>query len=49
MSYYGSNRPMGATTTMSLPGQQSNSTLHQQQQQQTNGYDYSPLANQVYP
>ncbi|CAM9021513.1 unnamed protein product [Wickerhamomyces anomalus] len=49
MSYYGSNRPMGATTTMSLPGQQSNSTHHQQQQQQTNGYDYSPLANQVYP
>lgn len=42
MSYYGSNRPMGATTTMSLPGQQNN-------QQQSNSYDYSPLANQVYP
>lgn len=45
MSYYGSNRPMGST--MTLPGQQS--SQQQQNSQSNNGYDFSPLANQVYP
>ncbi|CCH44431.1 hypothetical protein BN7_3995 [Wickerhamomyces ciferrii] len=55
-TFYSQNRPLGTQTTTnqsSLPGQQSSIQQQQQTQQnnlyQQSNYDFSPLANQVYP